>query len=200
MDLARLRSVLHPLDRPPAGPCWNLADLDGLPVPCPPADAAVLVGLVPGTGGTQVLLTRRVDSLRRHAGQVSFPGGRVDAGDADAVSAALRETREEVGIPEALVEPWGLLDPLATISGFRVLPVVGRIDPGYVAIPDPREVAEAFEVPLAYLLDAANVASRPFVHEGRARQVLEYAHPGHRIWGVTASILANLRTRLERLP
>ena len=195
--LLDLRRALHPLDAEPRDACWNGSELDGLVDMDALRDAAVLVGLVPRDGGLHVLLTRRNDAMRRHAGQVSFPGGRVDPGDTDAVDAALRETTEEVGIPRALLAPLGYLDPLATITGFRVLPVVARVDPSYVARPDPMEVAAVFEVPLRYLMDAHNRVERRFVHEGRERRVWEYRYPDQRIWGATASMLLNLQHRLE---
>ncbi|GAB6196058.1 hypothetical protein PAGU2595_013650 [Lysobacter xanthus] len=195
----RLRDALHPLDAPPAGAGWNLDELHDLIDTATLREAAVLVGLVPRDDGLRVLLTRRDDGLRNHAGQVSFPGGRVDPGDVDAIDAALRETEEEVGIPRGLVTPLGFLDPLATITGFRVLPVVAFIDPGYVARPDPREVADVFEVPLRFLLDPANRAPRRFQHGGRERTVWEYRYPDQRIWGATAAMLLNLHDRLEAL-
>jgi 8-oxo-dGTP pyrophosphatase MutT (NUDIX family) len=195
--LIRLRAGLHPLDRPPAGGGWNQAELiDLLPASVRLVEAAVLVGLVDRPQGAQVLLTRRTDGLRNHAGQVSFPGGRVEAADLDATATALRETFEEVGVAPTQVSPLGLLDPLVTITGFRVLPVVATIDPGYVARPDPSEVAEVFEVPLDYLLDPANLAHRDIEHRGRVRRVLEFRWPSQRIWGVTAAILLNLRERV----
>lgn len=196
-SLARIRRALHPLTAPPRAGCWNAGELDGLIDAETAHDAAVLVPLVPRVDGLQVLLTRRDDALRNHAGQVSFPGGRLDPADVDAVDAALRETHEEVGIPRTLIEPLGYLDPLATITGFRVLPVVARLDPAYVARPDPSEVAEVFEVPLAYLLDAGNRIERRFIHEGRERRVWEYRYPAQRIWGATASMLLNLHARME---
>lgn len=198
----RLLAALHPLAAPPVAPCWNLAELDGLLPETPPVEAAVLLGLVPRADGVRVLLTRRTEDLRHHAGQVSFPGGRIEPTDRDAVAAALRETEEEVGIPAAQLAPLGFLDPLATVSGFRVLPVVARVDPGYRAQPDPREVAEVFEVPLATLLEPASLAERRIDWRGRPRTVLEFVNPddpGRRIWGATASILHNLRQRMERV-
>ena len=127
-EIAELRAALQPLDAVVPDTCWNHAELEGLPIPAAGlADAAVLVGLVPHAAGTTVLLTRRTDALRNHAGQVSFPGGRVEPDDADAIAAALRETGEEIGVPGHQISPIGLLDPLMTITGFRVLPVVAMI-------------------------------------------------------------------------
>ena len=197
-EIAELRAALQPLDAVVPDTCWNHAELDGLPIPATGlADAAVLVGLVPHAAGTTVLLTRRTDALRNHAGQVSFPGGRVEPDDADAIAAALRETGEEICVPVHQISPIGLLDPLMTITGFRVLPVVAMIDRDYLAVPDPREVAEVFEVPLAFLVDPANLGHHHVEFGGRRRRVLEFRYPAQRIWGVTASILWNLRKRLE---
>lgn len=196
-SLTLLRAGLHPLDRPPSGAGWNQAELiDLLPGSVRLVEAAVLVGLIDRPQGMQVLLTRRTDALRNHAGQVSFPGGRVEASDFDATATALRETFEEVGVAPAQVGPLGLLDPLVTITGFRVLPVVATIDPAYIAHPDPNEVAEVFEVPLQFLLDPDNLMRQEIQHRGRARAVLEFRWPTHRIWGVTAAILLNFRERV----
>lgn len=197
--LEQIRRALHPLASPPAGPGWNIGGLDDLVDADALVPAAVLLGLVPRGQGLSVLLTRRIDALRHHGGQVSFPGGRIDPGDRDAVDAALRETAEEVGIPSALVEPWGFLDPLATITGFRVLPVVAVVDPCYLAVPDPREVAEVFEVDLEYLLAVENRLARRLDHAGRAREVWEYRYQPQRIWGATAAMLVNLADRLEHI-
>lgn len=200
--LSELRKALYPLDTVPAGIGWNLDELSGLlPAQAVPVEAAVLVGLVPRATGIQVLLTRRTDALRQHAGQVSFPGGRIEAGDADPVAAALREAREEIGLQPGQATPWGYLDPLGTVTGYRVLPVVACIDPGFVAIPDPGEVAAVFEIPLDYLMSPANLEGIDIDYRGSPRRVLEYRSyehaPGQRIWGATASILLNLRQRLE---
>lgn len=196
-----LDRALHALAAPPHGDAWNRDELDGLlPAGDLAAQAAVLVPLVARAGGWQVLFTRRNDGLRHHGGQVSFPGGRIEPGDADAVAAALREAGEEVGLDPALAHPLGYLDPLATVSGFRVQPVVARIDPAFVARPDPSEVAAVFELPLAWLMAPDNLARIEMTYAGRARGVFEFRrHPGapeQRVWGATASILFNLRERL----
>jgi 8-oxo-dGTP pyrophosphatase MutT (NUDIX family) len=188
------------LHAPPEGPGWNLEELEGLlPDGGTLREAAVLVGLVPRDSSLNVLLTRRTDALRHHAGQVSFPGGMLESDDADPAAAAIREAQEEIGLVPAQIQPWGYLDPLATITGFRVMPLVGLIAPDYAPRPDPREVAEVFEVPLAFLMASANLQPRPIDHGGRPRTVLEYVNTDvttQRIWGATASILFNLRERL----
>jgi 8-oxo-dGTP pyrophosphatase MutT (NUDIX family) len=201
--LEAIRAALHPPDRAPDGPCWNLRELDGLLPAIDPIAAAVLVGLVERPHGLQVLLTRRTDALRHHAGQVSFPGGRIEAGDADAIAAAVRETGEEVGIGAAQLGPLGYLDPIATVTSFRVCPVVAIVAVDYVARPDPREVDEVFEVPLERLMAPANLRFVPIRWRDAIRAVPEFVddvHPGQRIWGVSASILLNLRQRLEAVP
>jgi 8-oxo-dGTP pyrophosphatase MutT (NUDIX family) len=197
LPLDRITAALHSLTDPPAGDGWNHAEIaDLLPEDRALVEAAVLVGLVARDQGVQVLLTRRTDVLRHHAGQVSFPGGRLEADDADAAAAAIRETFEEVGIAPSQVVPLGYLDAYTTITGFRVLPVVATVASDYVARPDPNEVADVFEVPLAFLLDPANLVNLALEHRGRVRQVWEFSYPNQRIWGVTAAILLNLRERL----
>jgi 8-oxo-dGTP pyrophosphatase MutT (NUDIX family) len=196
--ILRLPRALHPLAAPPAGPGWNQAELhDILPAGMPLRPAAVLVAIVERAAGPQVLLTRRTDALRHHAGQVSFPGGRIEAGDADPVAAALREAHEEVGLAAALSTPRGYLDPFVTITGFHVFPVVATVARDYVARIDPSEVAEAFEVPLPFVLDPRNVVEHDVDWQGRPRRLLEFRWEGHRIWGATAAMLVNFRRRLE---
>ena len=200
--ISQLRAALHPLDAVPGDAGWNYEELSDLVAGrnTPSVAAAVLVGLIPRDTGIQVLLTRRNDAMRHHAGQVSFPGGRIEADDAGPAAAAIREAQEELGIRADQVMPLGFLDPLATITGFRVLPLVATISPDYVARPDPREVAEVFEVPLAYLLTPENLKRIEVDAGGRPRSVLEFVDrgmSGQRIWGATASILFNLRERLR---
>jgi 8-oxo-dGTP pyrophosphatase MutT (NUDIX family) len=202
--LERLPRAVRALDDPPSPrrgsdrtdpPHSDVADL--LPPGCDRAAAAVLVPIVNRNGALSVLLTRRTDHLAQHAGQVSFPGGRSEAGDADAVATALRETHEEVGIDSALVVPFGYLDALETVSGFCVTPVVAWLDAAYHAQPDPHEVAEVFEVPLEFFLVPANLRRLRIEYRGRPREVLEFARAGPRIWGATATMLLNLVRRLE---
>jgi 8-oxo-dGTP pyrophosphatase MutT (NUDIX family) len=205
ITLSHLRGALHPLATMPTGDGWNHGELGDLLAPeAVVAEAAVLVPLVPRGAGLRVLLTRRTDALRHHPGQVSFPGGKVEDADADVVAAALREACEEVGLAPSQAQPLGYLDPLATVTGFRVLPVVARIDPAFVAVPDPSEVSEVFEVPLDWLMAPGNLQHIAIDYRGRNREVLEFlpppAAPSQRNWGATASILFNLRERLERLP
>lgn len=204
ITLERIQAALHPLHASPSGPGWNHEELTGLLDGVPEAQAAVLVGLVPRDIGLQVLLTRRNDGLRNHAGQVSFPGGRIEAGDADVVAAAVRETVEEIGIYADQITPLGYLDPLITITGFRVLPVVAVIAPDHVAVPDASEVAAVFEVSLQFLLAPDSLQSVELEFGGRLRRVHEFTRyarvPEQRIWGATASMLLNLRHRLGALP
>ena len=195
-DARQLQHALLPLNSEPSGPAWNLDEISDVIDPASLVSAAVLVGLVARPHGTHVLLTRRTDSLQHHAGQVSFPGGRIDLGDRCALDAALREAFEEVALVPETIAPLGFLDPYATITGFRVLPVVARLPPDYRAIPNPGEVADAFEVPLAPLLDGQRLVTRSAMFHGRMRSYWEYHVGPHRIWGATAAMLVNLARRL----
>lgn len=154
--------------------------------------AAVLVPLVDRPEGMTVLLTRRTDHLHDHAGQISFPGGRVDPEDADATAAALRETEEETGLARAHIDLIGQLDIYVTRTGFEVTPVVGLVRPGFTLSPDTFEVAEVFEVPLAFFLDPANRRMESREWQGRRRYFYVYPYDNYYIWGATAGMLNNL--------
>jgi len=154
--------------------------------------AAVLVPLIDHPQEMTVLLTQRTAHLTAHAGQISFPGGRIEADDADAVAAALRETEEEIGLPPDRVGVIGRLDTYVTGTGFEIAPIVGIIAAPYPMTIDPFEVEEAFEVPLAYVLDRRN--HQRFAREVGAHRRSYFVLPyqGRNIWGATAGILVNL--------
>jgi len=167
--------------------------LDRLEPPQPPLKAAaVLVPIVEHAAALTVLLTRRTDHLADHAGQVSFPGGRIEPEDADPEHAALREAREEVGLPPEQVELVGRLDIYRTRTGFEVVPVVGLVRPPLVLAPDPHEVAEVFEVPLSFILDPVNHELHSRELRGATRTFYVLPYEGRNIWGATAGMLVNL--------
>jgi 8-oxo-dGTP pyrophosphatase MutT (NUDIX family) len=154
--------------------------------------AAVLVPIVNRVHGMTVLLTQRTAHLSDHAGQVSFPGGRAEAADGSLVATALRETREEVGIERHRIEVLGQLPVYTTRTGYRVTPVVGLLQPPFEVVPDAYEVAEVFEVPLAFLLDPANHQRHSRMHEGVMRHFWAMPYANYYIWGATAGMLRNL--------
>lgn len=153
--------------------------------------AAVLVPLIERPDGLTMLLTRRTEALKRHAGQVAFPGGRVDPEDADPVAAALREAEEEVGLARTLVEVVGVLPPYGTATGFMVTPVVSLVAADFTPRPDPNEVADVFEVPLDVVLNPANHQEREGQWRGHTRRYFAIEHGPHRIWGATAAMIVN---------
>ena len=161
----------------------------------PNRTAAVLVPIL-DKPEPEILLTVRSEALLQHPGQVSFPGGAVDQDDRSAVSTALREAEEEIGLDFSQVSPLGFLDRLDTNSDFRVLPVVGLVRPSFVWRPDKREVSEVFTVPLSLAVNYQEYSHEEFVHEGRTIVVSSLHWQGHRIWGITAAILLNLGSRL----
>ncbi|MFL6798960.1 MAG: CoA pyrophosphatase [Xanthobacteraceae bacterium] len=156
--------------------------------------AAVLIPVV-DRGEPQVLLTQRTE-LPSHPGQIAFPGGKIDPHDATPVAAALREAQEEVGLAQELIEPIGYLDLYLTFSGFRILPTVARVAPDYRLTLNGAEVADAFEVPLAFLMDAQNHSLRSRDWKGVQRRYYAMPYGERYIWGVTAGILRNLYERI----
>lgn len=160
------------------------------------AQAAVLIP-VTDRAEPGVILTLRTDTLSRHAGQVAFPGGRVDSGDADAIAAALREAEEEIALPRDRVTIVGEADRYRTVTGFEVTPVIGVVPPDLVFTPAIAEVAEVFEVPLGFLLDSGNHTEASVEWQGRNRHYYEIHWDGHRIWGATAAMIVNLSRRLR---
>lgn len=158
------------------------------------AAAAVLIPItdrsVPG-----VILTQRTETLRKHAGQVAFPGGRIDPGE-DAVAAALREAEEEVAMPRDRVEVVGLADRYRTGTGYSIVPVVGVVPPDLPLVPSEAEVASVFEVPLAFLLDPVHHVAARAMWQGRERHYYEIQWKDRRIWGATAAMIVNLSRRL----
>jgi 8-oxo-dGTP pyrophosphatase MutT (NUDIX family) len=159
------------------------------------APAAVLLPIVL-RNEPSVLFTQRTSHLPRHAGQVSFPGGRAQSSDLTLVETALRETQEETGIVPAFVSVAGFLDPYETGTGYAILPVVGLLSEGFALAPDSNEVADVFEVPLAFLLDANNRERHSREWQGRTREFYAFTHDGRYIWGATAAILVNFAERL----
>ncbi len=158
--------------------------------------AAVLMPIILREDEPTVLFTKRADHLTRHAGQVSFPGGRLHVEDADLVATALRETEEEVGIRPMEVEIAGFLDVYETGTGYRILPVVGFVKPGFALAPDPREVEAIFEVPLSFLMNPDNHQRHVGIWSGRRREYYAMPYAGYYIWGATAGMLRNFYERI----
>jgi 8-oxo-dGTP pyrophosphatase MutT (NUDIX family) len=161
----------------------------------PTKPAAVLVPVIDRAEPT-VLLTQRTPDLTTHAGQIAFPGGRIDPQDESPVAAALREAREETGLPPMLIEPIGYLDLYLTFSGFRILPTLARVKPGFTLTLNPGEVTEAFEVPLRFLMTPANHRRKTRDWNGIPRDYYEIPFENRYIWGITAGILRNLYERV----
>jgi 8-oxo-dGTP pyrophosphatase MutT (NUDIX family) len=190
--------LVEALARPTPESARNMSDGFRLPgrggAPTP---AAVLVPLVNRPEGLQVLLTQRTDHLSDHAGQISFPGGRVEAVDPSHAAAALRETQEEVGLLPSRVAVLGELAPYETVTGFRVTPVVGWVEPPFDLAPDPFEVADVFEVPLAFLLDPANQQRHFRMLGALRRDYWAIPYRDRYIWGATAAMLLILDRTLR---
>lgn len=165
-------------------------------MPGPPRPAAVLMPLVDRPEGLTVLLTRRSSQLKQHAGQVSFPGGRLESDDAGPLAAALRETEEEIGLAREFVSVVGYLRPHLIVTGYWVVPVVALVRPGFNLQLDPLEVQDAFEVPLAHALDPANHGQRQRELGAITIRTTEIRYDGRLIWGATAAMLVALSNLL----
>jgi 8-oxo-dGTP pyrophosphatase MutT (NUDIX family) len=200
---ADLRALIHArvLDAPAAEARFDWrtgTSAMGLPRAVPkdfpetPVHAAVLVPLVERESGLAVLLTQRAGHLKNHPGQISFPGGRIETHDADAIAAALREAQEEIGLTRDFVEVVGFLPDHLIVSGYRVTPVVSFVRPGFRLQLDATEVEEAFEVPLAHLLDARNHVRRRRRFDGREVELTDLPFESRTIWGATAGMLLTL--------
>lgn len=199
---ARLIRCLEPVelalgfDRTGDDPRRGDHDLSpGWRAPPPLRPAAVLVPIVDREQGLTVLLTTRTAHLAQHAGQVSFPGGRVEGEDRSPLETALRETHEEVGIPEQLIEPAGLLSPYETVTGFLVTPVVAFVSSAAEIVIDPTEVEEAFEISLSSVLDEATFRQGVSTYRGEPRAYYFLADQHRFIWGATAGMLRDLLRR-----
>ncbi|MBS1188278.1 MAG: hydrolase [Rhodocyclaceae bacterium] len=191
LDLQCLRASLLP---EPGESHFVLEDgADGVPL----TPAAVLFPIVQREGEHTVLLTQRTAHLRDHPGQVSFPGGRVETVDPSPAHTALRETAEEIGLGPAHIEILGFLPEYRTSTGFRITPVVGLVTPPFELQADPFEVAEVFEVPLAFLLDPANHQRQTMEYRGAQRQFYAMPYGEHLIWGATAGMIRSLFERLD---
>jgi 8-oxo-dGTP pyrophosphatase MutT (NUDIX family) len=165
-----------------------------------PRAAAVLVPIIDRVGSPSLLMTTRAGHLRQHAGQISFPGGRIEACDDDVLGAALRETQEEIGIESSYVQPLGFLPDQIVLTGFRITPVVALVRPGYTLRVDNSEVAEVFEIPLEYLSHAENFRSTRRTLRGVEITLNDLHFEGRVVWGATAGILQMLRTALVDSP
>jgi 8-oxo-dGTP pyrophosphatase MutT (NUDIX family) len=198
--LALARARLWPVPPDPHNAGRAGETLTGQPVPREPLTedrpAAVLVPVIARPREITVLLTQRAAHLRRHASQIAFPGGRVDAGDGSPLEAALREAEEEVGLARRYVAPLGYLDTLRTGTGFSIVPVVGWVEPGFTITPDPAEVADVFEVPFRFLMDVGNHQRQMRDGPGGPWEVYAMPYGDRHIWGATARIIRNLYEKL----
>ncbi|MGA9396388.1 MAG: CoA pyrophosphatase [Azonexus sp.] len=192
VDLDHLRASL--LSEPEGGNFVQEEGGEDLPL----TPAAVLFPIVLRDDGQTVLLTQRTAHLRDHAGQIAFPGGRVEAADASPLHTALRETEEEIGLPRTQIDILGYLPEYRTGTGFRVTPVVALVRPPFELILDPFEVAEAFEIPLSFLLNPANHQRHALHYRGALRHFFAMPYGDYFIWGATAGMIRALSERLAR--
>ncbi len=197
--IARVRAVLDPLTA--GGGAAGQSDFDlnpwARPEPRELKPAAVLVPIVLHPGGETMLLTRRSETMRKHTGQIAFPGGRCDPGET-VMETSLREAEEEVGLSRAFVEVAGLLTPYETVTGYVVTPVVAFVTPGFSLTLNPDEVAEAFEAPFGFLMDETNHLRhfREPVGGGEKRYFYAMPYEDYYIWGATAGMLRGFYDRL----
>jgi 8-oxo-dGTP pyrophosphatase MutT (NUDIX family) len=196
LDAAALRERLK-RRTPPAFAVYGDDEVGGEPAA---TAASVLVPIVAHPQGLTVLFTQRTTQLKAHSGQVSFPGGRAEPGDASPEFTALRESQEEIGLAPERVEILARLPDYHTRTGFRVTPIVGLLTPPLALAPDPREVAEVFEVPLAFLLDPRNHLRRTREFKGQTVGFYEMNFEQRTIWGATAGMLVNLYRHLAGTP
>lgn len=196
----RLSRALDPVDGPLPSPLRGDGDLNGAPSPTGRAlrPAAVLAPLVVRETGVSLVLTRRADHLSAHAGQISFPGGRMNVGESP-MDAALRESEEEIGLARSQVRLIGRFDPYETVTGFQITPFVGVVDARARLRPDPGEVAEIFETPFDFLMNPANHVLEERMFAGQLRRYYAMPHEGRYIWGATAGLLKALADRFNAL-
>jgi 8-oxo-dGTP pyrophosphatase MutT (NUDIX family) len=161
-----------------------------------PTYASVLAGIVDRPGGATVLLTQRAMHLSSHAGQIAFPGGKIEPTDRDVIETAMREAEEEIGLGQSFIEPVGLLSPYQTSTGFRMAPVLAVVKPGFSLKLDEEEVVDVFEAPLEFLMDVKNHQHMNIHWRGKMRQFYTMPYEGRNIWGATAAILRNLYEKL----
>jgi len=198
LNAAPSEAIFDPRSGRALGPSdWDLNPefMGDLAVMPPPRPAAVLVPIMRRPALT-VLLTQRSHDMPSHPGQISFPGGKVEATDRSPLDCALREAREEIGLPATHVEPLGYLDGYRTGTGFQIVPVVALVTPGFPLSLDPREVEEVFEVPLKFLMDPANHRKDQREWRGRVRSYYAMPYGQRYIWGATAGMLKNMHQRL----
>jgi 8-oxo-dGTP pyrophosphatase MutT (NUDIX family) len=193
----RARQRLHPLATGPAGAGDDVVINPDYRPPrgFAPREAAVLIPVVARENAT-VLMTRRAMQLRKHPGQIAFPGGTIDPTDAGAAAAALREAQEEIGLDPDLVEPIGRLDPYIAGTGYRITAIVARVAADHQLVLNPDEVDSAFEVPLAFLMTPGNHQTITREFDGVRHRLYEMPYDQHHIWGVTAGIIRGLYERL----
>lgn len=190
-------AVPDPTKAVPAG--FSAKDFEAIRAyfPASPIAAAVLIPIVDHASGLTVLLTQRASTLKNHAGQISFPGGRIEPTDLNPFEAALRETEEEIGVGREYITFAGYLEPQLVLSGYWVTPVVGFVQPGFELQLDRHEVEAAFEVPLLHILDPVNHHSRTRELGAVTVQVFDIPYQDHNIWGATAGMLMSLYRQLR---